>query len=841
MGGNLQNQIHLFSIDTSAFYNETEKKVHRKIIKTHVHKNKLKNSYQDRLDYQSRRKFTTNRVKRLKSSLLENIKAFDDVRELDEDALRENAKISIFESSLTRTLNIPIDSLTEDIFIVRVYYFDILRQLIKDGFYYKGEKYVYFSSSAGQIRTKKGVFIKESKLNEHLLTLTCGLTVDKINGTGKTNTNKYLAYLALANSASQTMTNFDIDKCIVVNDLETNVRGTVDFIDRDTYEITTKEMDVPIEHTDGCGMILPSYSKKSFMVRLPFIKGLLTPFAYDDFIKEFGGNSKIVDIYGDEWDIFDDDIQIIFTKSQFKMSKYYENWNDYKEKFKQYQCEASMLNEEEDELGEIKLNYQMLQTLTDMTDEELSEIAEKTIEDIKEVGSDKDTMLRILGAKKPSQKQNYFQKSLAIYPELLGDIHSRQVIKDVRRSMIKDAKSGKLRISGIYTFVIPDMFAFCEHLFLGMEIPDGLLDDGEVYCREFDNYKDVDLLRSPHLYREHGVRRNVRDKIKDRWFITKGVYGSTKDLISKLLQYDNDGDKVMVVDDPTLVPVAQRHMKGINPLYYEMAVAEEQNIDHENIYSGLINAFSANIGLVSNDITKIWNSDNPNLDVIKWECLESNFLIDFAKTLFMPTRPKHVDEEIKSFTKEKVPHFFQYAKDKPKENVADINNSVINRLDNLIPDKRIRFQQIAGKMDYKYLMKNPKTTVNQTIVKKYNELNRNKKWLIGEYDNKSGDTPSFNKLVRDELLKIHNDIYYIVDVLIKHLYYEKNSRSKNILWNSFDDIVYYNLFHNLKKTIVCKSCGNRTEKKSNRTKYCASCSKKMNREKTKNNMKLSRK
>ena len=72
----------------------------------------------------------------------------------------------------------------------------------------------------------------------------------------------------------------DIDKAIVVNDLETNVSSLVDYIDRDTYEITRKIMDIPIEHTDGCGMMLPSLSQKSFMVRLPWVKGLLVPFDF---------------------------------------------------------------------------------------------------------------------------------------------------------------------------------------------------------------------------------------------------------------------------------------------------------------------------------------------------------------------------------------------------------------------------------------------------------------------------------------------------------------------------------------------------------------------------------
>ena len=92
-------------------------------------------------------------------------------------------------------------------------------------------------------------------------------------------------------------------------------------------------MDIPITHTDGCGMILPEISNKNFMVRLPWIKGLLGVFDFKKFILEKNASSKITDIYGDEHDIFQEDIQIIFTESQFKMHKYYKNWDEYKQYF----------------------------------------------------------------------------------------------------------------------------------------------------------------------------------------------------------------------------------------------------------------------------------------------------------------------------------------------------------------------------------------------------------------------------------------------------------------------------------------------------------------------------
>mgnify|MGYP002509053264 CR=1 FL=1 len=73
------------------------------------------------------------------------------------------------------------DELCEDFMVVRVYYFDVIKDLIYYGFTYKGEKYIYFTSSAGQIRTKKTVFIKESVWKQFEKTIMCGLTIDLIN------------------------------------------------------------------------------------------------------------------------------------------------------------------------------------------------------------------------------------------------------------------------------------------------------------------------------------------------------------------------------------------------------------------------------------------------------------------------------------------------------------------------------------------------------------------------------------------------------------------------------------------------------------------------------------
>lgn len=271
-------------------------------------------------------------IKRIKEELLEmlankveaNIRTngTHHIRTLNEDELSDKNVISVFDSYFTRTIGAQPDQLCEDFMVIQVYYFDIIKDLIYNGFMYKGEKYVYFTSSAGQIRTKKTVFVKESVWKKYEKSIMCGLTIDKINEKGGNNPNKHLAYLALANSATDVWEEFDIDKTIVIDDFETDVFGTYDLVDDEDYSITRVSDYVPIPHTDGAGMMLPNafgVAQKNMMVRLPWCKGLLGVFDYKKFVKTNNCSSIIKDIYGKEHDIIKEDIHVIFTKSQFKM------------------------------------------------------------------------------------------------------------------------------------------------------------------------------------------------------------------------------------------------------------------------------------------------------------------------------------------------------------------------------------------------------------------------------------------------------------------------------------------------------------------------------------------
>lgn len=570
----------------------------------------------------------------------------DHTRTIKKDSLNDTNIISVFDSALSRTIGIKQDELTDVLMVVQVYYFDVFKDISFYGFTYKGEKYKYFTSSAGQIRKKKAVFIKESVWNKIEKTVMCGLTIDKINSKGGNNVNKHLAYMALTNSATDEWKEFDIDKSIVIDDFETDVYGTFDFVDEADYSITRKTDYVPIPHTDGAGMILPSVSTKNFMFRAPWIKGLLGVFNFRKFIEVNNYSPIITDIYGQEYDVIKEDIQVIFTKSQFKMYKYYDSWDEYKDDFKKYHCSAGKCNVEEDRIKNAKINYQMLQTLTNITDGEIYLLTQKSAERISNVCSSKDTMMDILGITPYNTNMTAFQKAVKMYPALLNDSYAKDVIREVKNSLLKKYRSGKLEVNGKYTFLLPDFYAACEYWFGHIDTPTGLLSDKEVFCWLFKRYEKLDCLRSPHLYKEHAIRFNVanevygdRSKYIREWFTTDGIYASTHDLISKILMYDVDGDKSLVVADKDFVRIAERNMNGIVPLYYNMRKAEPTQLNNKNIYAGLNAAFTGgNIGIYSNNISKIWNDDvfisgtdaekSEAIDCVKRLCCQNNFVID---------------------------------------------------------------------------------------------------------------------------------------------------------------------------------------------------------------------
>lgn len=293
-----------------------------------------------------------------------------------------------------------------------------------------------------------------------------------------------------------------------------------------------------------------------------------------------------------------------------------------------------------------------------------------------------------------------------------------------------------------------------------------------------------------------------------------------------------DGDKLLVIKDRLLTKVAKRNMQGIVPLYYIMKKAKGGLIDNETLYQGMVQAFTTgNIGPISNNITKIWNCGKvgrEQVDVIRWLCMENNYVIDAAKTLYTPTRPKKIHNIISSYTKAKVPDFFVYAKDKDAHQVELPNDSTMNRIAASIPDPRIKFSKSISKFDYRMLMNldyDFSISSENKVVKSYDNWNSKQYLFTIEEENhqKQEDVYMYQKIREKIIEECNEDINYIVNTLVAYLYTVRQSSQKKTLWACFGDVIVENLKRNIDgNTRVCNICGKRfVPKRIDQT--CCSC------------------
>ena len=314
-----------------------------------------------------------------------------------------------------------------------------------------------------QLRTDKTAFLSEDIWDKIKDRIECGMDWKTINQNGGVNVNKMLAYWSLCSSASIPWTEMDIDKVIVINDFEAEVTDRMLYIKSD-YTTEDAIRTVMINHTDGAGMYLPTASivpeqlrGKNFMIRANYIKGLLSPFDFIEFCKVHNVEPVIEDFYHVKHDLRKEDIQIILTNSQFKLCKSYFDWEEYKKEFKRCGCKFVIAQFDEDWPPDKTMNYQFIQALQDFTDDEIKEFTIKARRRIKNLARNPSSMLETLKAEEDSCIKD--KVALSLYNELLRDGYSREQLKDIKKRMIFDARSGTIKCKNKRLYVVPDWYA----------------------------------------------------------------------------------------------------------------------------------------------------------------------------------------------------------------------------------------------------------------------------------------------------------------------------------------------------------------------------------------------
>lgn len=842
------------------------------------------------------------------NELLEAIQKNTKIRKVDNKYLKEDYEISMFENDITRLafedrgIAKADYQLLDEIIYMQIFHNEIMWQIVKNGIYINDKEYMLFSATTGQVRDSTITLMRKDFFEKHRGYLMVGLSQERINEHTNDykkekgmNVGKYLSYNALTLSSSILPNNeIDIERCIVVKGLETAIIERVKYIDIQTnkdgqcYVADTPKdyisKEVQIDHTDGAGMFLPGELPSSCQIRGGYFKGAMFPFDFKLFAHEVAHNYIIHDAWGDMVDIEKRDIRFILSTSQLKMWKEYDSWEEYKKEFKKNKLKLSINSYANFAKETVTFSYQYLQTLPYGTD--ISELCKLAVEDLIKLKTDIKYVKKELGLTKitdedvdeyiresetnnrngHNQKSNsYIAKALDLYPSLIYDSYVKKRIQNLFKARKKSYMGGKLPIRGYYSYVVPDMYAFCQYLFMGNKNPQGLVPKDCVYSKYYDecgNIENVICLRSPHLSRyEYPKRKLIKSDECRKWFgaMENDTVVSCHDLISKSLQCDWDGDEVLISADKNLYSAAKTLPN--EPLYYEMQKAESQIIDDKAIYDTLVNGFDNNvIGESSNAITKLWNvpelKENPLKydDAINVFCAYSNYAIDFPKTgknlelgeyeqLYKDLiPPEDIREKIKP-PKVKYPQFFKYAKGK-KNHLEKYTDSPMDRIAKYIDEQTGRkhykyFDDNKKKLpefDYRMLMNNETKsdgTVKYEIdrsdsryLKLYNILNRRKKKkkticqsIQREQRKRNVDvkeiTADFDVFhyhcvceVKEIFTNSKGDfnVNLAVNYIIDMEYNQQDfiSTSKDILWKCFGHIIIDNINRNLKTGITVK-------------------------------------
>ena len=846
------------------------------------------------------------------AELLEAIHKNRQVRQVDNKYLKEDYEIAIFENDVTRLAFqdrgiIEADyQLLDEIVYMEIFHNEIMWQMLKNGIYIDGKEYMLFSATTGQVRNNTVTLMRKDFFEKYKGYLMVGLSQDRINTHTNAwkkeegmNVGKYLSYNALPLSSSILPDNeIDIDRCIVVKGLETMITDKVKYVDIQTDKDgqcyvadTPKEYQIKgikIEHTDGAGMFIPGELPSSCQIRGGYFKGAMFPFDFRLFINQVAHNPIITDAWGDMVDVEKEDIRFILTTSQLKMWKEYDSWEEYKEEFKKNKLKLSINSYANPAKETVTFAYQYLQTLPYGTD--ISELCKPAIDDLSNLKTDIEYVKREMGLASDlatdedvdedirevesfyrddnkGKSNSYIAKALDLYPSLIYDPYVKKKIQRLFNARKKSYMGGKLPIVGYYSYIVPDLYAFCEYLFMGEEDPQGLVPKNCVYNKYYDeceNVENVICLRSPHLSRyEYPKRKLIQSDECRKWFgnLESDTVVSCHDLISKSLQCDWDGDEILISADKNLYHAAEPLPD--EPLYYEMQKAEAQMIDDKAIYDTLVKGFDNNvIGESSNAITKLWNSPGLKDDPLKYDdainvfCAYSNYAIDFPKTgknlvmgeygqLYKDLIPSEDIRERMKPQKVKYPQFFRYAKGK-KNNLEAYTDSPMDRIakyiDEQVGRKHYKYfddsENNLPEFDYRMLMNNEVKKSSGNIVlyevdrsngrylKLYNVLNRRKRRkqeICIEIQNESRKHNIDAKAITAKFDVFHYHCvreireifteptgYFNVDLAVNcmiDMEYKQHdfvSTSKDILWKCFGHVIIDNINRNLKNGITVK-------------------------------------
>ncbi len=614
-------------------------------------------------------------------------------------------KMSIINSKIDEMLFVPeyVSVVIDD---VRHY-----KKIIKDGLYINGFKYVRLMCSAGQARVNTVILIRDDYEEELKKRLKCGARNVKITK------NKYNAYFALSSSSTYLIPKPNV---FLINDCEIEMDKKVDWISKipadekgklsNNERVTEEIKTLPFNLFDGCGAVSVEFAKKvadeleldyipsAFCIRCAYVKGMVFVVDFKQYAKELGIIYH-TDLYGNEQKI--EDMDMILTKSQFKLYNAYDSIEQYDKL-----CEengilwgVTKVTPEFDN-NYFRSNYQFCQAIDLTNDEDVAALCQPTVKWLSGIVGNNVyfSLLYLLGGLLDKGGVDYndilnltndnIAKSLILNHEMINDEYIKNTIIFSINKKIRESYLGKLILNGNFSVMIPDMYAFMQHAF-GQQVTGAL--------KEFEHYSyfwnkrgksDVVAMRSPLTWRSEVNKLNLKNnELTEKWFkylksgIVYNVWGC--DCIIHA-DSDFDGDIAATTDNDTFLKCRYDNL----PITYTKSTVDKEYINEDELYMADIQSFDSTIGQITNISTSFYEilsafegkleySDQQKeiLERLKLIRKAQGDSIDKAKGIKIEPMPKHWTKRVKnipdgetefsvdfvnSIVADRKPYFFRY-------------------------------------------------------------------------------------------------------------------------------------------------------------------------------------
>jgi hypothetical protein len=419
--------------------------------------------------------------------------------------------------------------------------FSALNRVIREGFKYNGVVYKRFGKSSSMARNSTIAFVSEKIYDELFDITTMGIDLNK-----PMVLSKFEAYRGLLFSSSVVIQKDlpyivlvdDFDKYIPNQKIKYTVEEDYEYIHKTTgkkvktkkYPIMSGVDKVKISCFDGMGIHSKEMAQKfaialgdnypALQIRAPYMKGLSIEFNFKKYFKEVLHQNYMIDTFGNKHNI--DDIDCIYTMSMWKGSSYFDTWDKYKKKFKEYGhefCVSKNSRKTEDESLYTRSNFQYLQSLTKMTKENILKLATYSKEYVEKIiNGDLLYSTKFLGltdneGDSSGKIDSYYMEAVKINPVMLQDKAIQKSLYNLLQKTINGFKLGRLFINAHYSMVYGDLKLFMEHIAKITQI--GILQDGEFYSPNYEgNYTGF---RSPMVHKSEVNRMKF---VKNDWLNT---------------------------------------------------------------------------------------------------------------------------------------------------------------------------------------------------------------------------------------------------------------------------------------------------------------------------------